>query len=58
MEEDFGLSDEALCELKKARDEMDNSGEFVSHEEIMARYGLSQQAARSTAHKVNSTKDK
>jgi hypothetical protein len=39
MEEDCELSEEVLRELKKARDEM-NRGEFVSHEELMARYGL------------------
>lgn len=39
MAEDYELSDEVLGELKKARDEMDNRGEFVTHEEIMSKYG-------------------
>ena len=39
MTEDYELSDEALDEIKKSRDEMDSRGEFVKHEEVMSKYG-------------------
>ena len=38
LDDEGELNDEARQELKKARKEMAR-GEFVSHEEIMARYG-------------------
>lgn len=39
MTEDYDIKPEVLSDLKKARDEMNGRGEFVTHEEIMAKYG-------------------
>ena len=38
LDDDGELSDEACQKLQKAREEMDR-GEYISHEEIKAKYG-------------------
>jgi hypothetical protein len=39
LEDDGELTDEACQKLQKAREEM-GRGEYISHEEIKAEYGL------------------
>ena len=38
LEDDRGLSEEACRDLATARDEMTH-GDYVTHEEVMAKYG-------------------